>query len=190
MSRTRFAYTLPCGAEIVVCQGDVTEETSDAVVNAANEQLQLGGGVAGAIRRRGGPSIQEECDAYVREHGPVPAGGAAATGAGSLPAKSVIHAVGPRWGEGEEDEKLSRAIRSALRLAQERGFATISFPALSSGIFGFPKDRCALVFFDTLERALPGLSGIAQVRLCNLDDETAALFQAEAERRAASHSDS
>ena len=122
-------------------QGDLTERDVDAIVNAANSYLQHGGGVAGAIVRKGGQIIQEESNKI----GFVPVGGVAITGAGKLPAKFVIHAVGPRMGEGDEDNKLKNAVLSSLLLATEKGLKSISIPAISSGIFGFPKDRCAAI---------------------------------------------
>jgi len=124
-----------------VVAADLTEREVDAIVNAANSRLQHGGGVAGAIVRKGGRVIQDESDRI----GFVPVGGAAITSAGALKAKHVIHAVGPRMGEGDEDRKLRRAMESVLSLASERRFASISVPAISSGIFGFPKERCAKI---------------------------------------------
>jgi len=120
-------------------QGDLTERDIDAIVNAANSYLQHGGGVAGAIVRKGGQVIQEESNKI----GFVPVGDAAITGAGKLPCKYVIHAVGPRMGEGDEDNKLRNAVLNSFRLASEKGVKSISLPAISSGIFGFPKDRYA-----------------------------------------------
>jgi O-acetyl-ADP-ribose deacetylase (regulator of RNase III) len=171
---------------IVVLQGDLVEENVDAIVNAANEDLAHGGGVAGAIVRAGGPTIQEESDAFVRTHGRVPTGAAAITGAGQLPCRHVIHAVGPIWGSGEESAKLSSAVASALALADEHDLETISLPAISSGIFGFPKDLCATVMLDAIERYLRDNDGtsLREVRLCNIDDDTASVFQREAESRA------
>ncbi len=175
---------LPGGVKVEVVHGDITEEKVDAIVNAANERLSHGGGVAGAIVRKGGREIQEESNRWVKEHGPVPTGSAAITGAGRLPAKFVIHAVGPVWGSGDEEKKLSSAIRSALDLASEKGVKSISFPAISSGIFGFPKDLCAKVFFDTLVDYFSKKStSIELVRLTNIDEETSRIFKEEAERR-------
>ncbi|MDD3846744.1 MAG: macro domain-containing protein [Syntrophorhabdaceae bacterium] len=122
-----------------VVRGDLTESDVDAVVNAANSYLQHGGGVAGAIVRKGGSIIQEESNRI----GFVPVGGAVLTTAGSLRARHVIHAVGPMWGEGDEENKLKKAVRSVLGLAREKGFSSIALPAISAGIFGFPKKRCA-----------------------------------------------
>ena len=171
-------FTNPAGTLVRIVLGDLTEEDVDAVVNAANGELRHGGGVAGAIVRRGGSSIQEESDAWVATHGPVPTGGCAITGAGRLPARRVIHAVGPIWGTGEEDERLASAVRGALDLALEHGLESVSLPAISSGIFGFPKDRCARVILSVVA----GHAGLREVRLCNFDEPTAAIFRAEAER--------
>jgi O-acetyl-ADP-ribose deacetylase (regulator of RNase III) len=171
-------FRAPTGSLIGIVCGDLTEERVDAIVNAANSRLAHGGGVAGAIASKGGPSIQQESRRWVREHGEVPAGQAAITGAGRLPARKVIHAVGPVWGSGDEDTKLAAAVRSALTLAREHGLRRVSLPAISSGIFGFPKDRCARVILETVT-SFPGLD---EIRLCNFDDPTAGVFLAEAER--------
>jgi len=135
------------GRRIKLIQGDLTELEVDAIVNAANAQLILGGGVAGAIRTKGGPSIQEECNRI----GGTTVGGAAITGAGNLKAGYVIHAVGPRYGEGGEDEKLRQATLNSLQKASEKGLQSIAFPAVSTGIFGFPKDRCARIMLDSVK---------------------------------------
>jgi O-acetyl-ADP-ribose deacetylase (regulator of RNase III) len=157
-----------------VVQGDITERDVDAIVNAANSYLKHGGGVAGAIVRRGGQTIQEESDRI----GFTPVGRAVMTGAGRLPARHVIHAVGPRMGEGDEDGKLTSAVLSVLRLATGRVMKSVSMPAISSGIFGFPKDRCADILvgtcFDFL-REHPDAS-LRLVEFCVFDDETAAHF--------------
>jgi putative ATPase len=174
MAETLAEHRLPTGQVIRVVQGDLTEERVDAIVNAANTRLAHGGGVAGAIVRKGGREIQEESDRIA----PVPVGEAKMTGAGRLPAKHVIHAVGPRWGEGDEDAKLRSAVQSSLALAEAHGFETISMPAISSGIFGFPKDRCAEVFMAAIGdyfREHPGGS-LREVRLCNIDAETSQIF--------------
>jgi len=169
------------GITIRVVQGDLTEENVDAIVNAANEHLSHGGGVAGVIVRRGGRIIQDESNQWVQMHGPVKTGAAAITSAGSLPAKYVIHAVGPIWGTGDEHKKLSSAIRSALDIAVDHKLKSISFPAISSGIFGFPKDQCAQVFFATLTifaHDHPDGS-VREIRLCNIDKETTNIFESE-----------
>ena len=142
--------------------GDITEMETDAIVNAANAQLVLGGGVAGAIRRKGGPQIQAECN----EIGGTFVGGAVITTGGELRAKHVIHAVGPRMGEGNEDEKLKNATLNSLKVADENSLRSISFPAISSGIFGFPIERCAKIMLETTINYLKGSTGIERVVFC------------------------
>jgi O-acetyl-ADP-ribose deacetylase (regulator of RNase III) len=158
-------------------QGDITERDVDAIVNAANSHLKHGGGVAGAIVRKGGRVIQEESDRI----GFVPVGSAVMTTAGNLPARHVIHAVGPRMGEGDEDKKLSSAVLSSLKLASEKGLRSISMPAISSGIFGFPKDRCAGILVGESRGYLDKnpSSSIEVVEFCVFDDETAGHFKKE-----------
>ncbi|MGE5531204.1 MAG: macro domain-containing protein [Bacteroidota bacterium] len=155
---------------IRVLQGDLTLADTDAIVNAANSWLQHGGGVAAAIVRRGGPTVQEESDAA----GFVPEGQVAVTGAGELSAKYVIHAVGPRGGDPEGDEKLQMAATNALLAAQELGLTSISFPAISSGIFGFPKDRCARILVSSASQYLKGHpeGPLRQVDFVLFDEET------------------
>lgn len=143
--------TMANGVVLQLVQGDITRETVDAIVNAANAHLQHGGGVAGVIARRGGPVIQEESDAWVRTHGPVSHEEPAYTQAGRLPCRYVIHAVGPVWGSGDEDRKLAAAVQGSLRRATELGLQSIAMPAISTGIFGFPKKRAAAVMFDALD---------------------------------------
>jgi O-acetyl-ADP-ribose deacetylase (regulator of RNase III) len=145
-------------------QGDLLAEPVDAIVNAANGHLAHGGGVAGIIARAAGPALQSESDLLVRKHGPFPTGSAVVTTAGRLPFKGVIHAVGPRQGEGEEETKLVRALTSALACAKERGWDSVSFPAVSSGIFAVPLDVCARAY-----RKAARASPISKVRLCLRD---------------------
>lgn len=178
MNEVLWEHKLPTGQVVRVVRGDLTTETTEAIVNAANEQLQHGGGVAGAISRKGGPAIQQESNAWVRKHGPVYTGSAALTGAGQLPARFVIHAVGPVWGSGNEVEKLGRAVGSALSLAEAQNLRSISIPGISSGIFGGPKDVCARVI---IQAALDYLqqhpdSSLNEVRFCNIDEPTALAF--------------
>ncbi len=158
---------------IELTKGDITDLEVDAIVNAANSQLKLGGGVAGAIRRKGGPKIQEECDRI----GYCPVGGAVITSAGNLKAKYVVHAVGPRYGEGDEDNKLKNATFNSLKIADQYKVKTIAFPAISTGIFGFPKDRCAEIMLSTAVEYLKGQTGIEKVVFCLYDDETFRVFQ-------------
>jgi putative ATPase len=174
------------GRVLKVVLGDITEEEVDAIVNAANERLAHGGGVAGAIARQGGEEIRQESRAWVREHGPVPTGEAAITGGGRLPARYVIHAVGPVWHDrGDEPERLRSAVRSALRLADEHELVSISLPAISSGIFGFPKPLAAeVIWAATLDYfAEHPESALQEVRFCNIDRRTAELFREEGARR-------
>jgi O-acetyl-ADP-ribose deacetylase (regulator of RNase III) len=161
-------------------QGDITERDVDAIVNAANSHLQHGGGVAGAIVRKGGHSIQEESDRI----GFTPVGTAVVTGAGKLPAKFVIHAVGPRMGEGDEDNKLRSAVASSLSLASQKKLTSISLPAISSGIFGFPKDRCARILVGEAESFLRENkeTSLDLVEFCIYDDLTMGYFRKEFER--------
>lgn len=147
------------------------------IVNAANSYLKHRGGVAAAIVRKGGITIQEESDKI----GFVPVGSAAITTAGRLQSKSVIHAVGPRMGEGNEEYKLTKAISNSLKLASERIFGSISIPAISSGIFGFPKDKCAKILVRETKKFLEQnkTSSISIVEFCIIDDETINYFKAE-----------
>jgi O-acetyl-ADP-ribose deacetylase len=126
-------------------QGDITGLDVEAIVNPANSALQLGSGVAGAIRARGGPAIQAECDRI----GGCPVGAAVVTGGGDLPARYVIHAVGPLGSETQADEKLASACRAALERAEELGIDSIAIPAISTGVFGFPIDRAARILVAT-----------------------------------------
>lgn len=144
--------TFPNGRRLQVARGDITLEAVDAIVNAANAELQHGGGVAWAIVRRGGERIQRESDAWVRKHGAVTHERPAYTSGGALPCKYVIHAVGPVWGEGEEDRKLAAAVRGSLARAAELGLRSLAMPAISTGIFGFPKERVAGILFAEIER--------------------------------------
>lgn len=162
------------GKLIRLMQGDLTELEVDAIVNAANAQLILGGGVAGAIRTKGGPSIQEECDRI----GGTTVGGAVVTGGGKLKARYVIHAVGPRYGEGDEDNKLRNATLNSLIRATEKGMKSIAFPAISTGIFGFPKDRCARIMLKTVEEFLASReTSLKEVLFCLWSVEDLELFQ-------------
>ena len=168
--------------KIIIKQGDITEETSDAIVNAANQQLLHGGGVAGAIVRKGGAVIQQQSREIIRKIGFVPTGKAVITDAGKLPCKFVIHTVGPRMGEGNEDFKLRRSIWSALTLADLYNLKSISMPAVSSGIFGFPKDRCGKILIQTAVDFLSkGNTSLDTVIMCNYDDETYRIFLQEEE---------
>lgn len=143
---------LPTNQTLQIVQGDITTEVVDAIVNAANEHLQHGGGVAWAIVRRGGDAIQQESDKWIQEHGLVTHAHPAWTLGGALSAKYIIHAVGPVWGDGDEDNKLAEAVNGSLRVADELKLISISMPAISTGIFGFPKDRAARIIFSAIEK--------------------------------------
>jgi O-acetyl-ADP-ribose deacetylase (regulator of RNase III) len=158
-------------------QGDITGRDVDAIVNAANSYLKHGGGVAGAIVKKGGYIIQEESDKI----GFTPVGTAVITSAGKLPARFVIHAVGPRMGEGDEDNKLRSAVLNSLLLASEKGLKSISMPAISSGIFGFPKDRCANILVRTALNYIKEnpKSSLESIEFCVYDDLTTGHFKKE-----------
>jgi O-acetyl-ADP-ribose deacetylase (regulator of RNase III) len=158
--------------------GDITERNVDVIVNAANSHLRHGGGLAAAIVRKGGQIIQDESDKI----GYVLVGNAVITTAGKLPCKAVIHAVGPRNGEGKENEKLRLAINNVLSLAQQYGFKSISIPAISTGIFGFPKDKCAKILIEeslkfSRNQSLPPTPEI--IEFCIYEDETLKQFKKE-----------
>lgn len=138
--------------KITILKEDITRQDTEALVNAANSGLMGGGGVDGAIHRAGGPEILEECKAIVARQGPCPTGKAVITGGGRLKARYVIHAVGPIWrgGEAGEDELLRQAYLSTLDLAAEQGIKSLSFPAISTGAYRFPKDRAARIALSTV----------------------------------------
>lgn len=159
-------------------KGDITERNVDAIVNAANSHLSHGGGVAAAIVKKGGRIIQDESDKI----GYVPVGNAVITTAGVLPCKAVIHVVGPRNGETKENEKLSIAVNSVLKLAQENGFKSISIPAISTGIFRFPKDKCAKILVEESIKFVnnnnsDSMKALEVIEFCIYDDETLEQFK-------------
>ncbi|MEE8137599.1 MAG: macro domain-containing protein [Thermoanaerobaculia bacterium] len=156
-------------------EGDITELDVEAIVNPANTELKLGTGVAGAIRKKGGLSIQKECDRI----GGTPVGTAVITGAGDLPHKHVIHAVGPRMGEGDEDRKLASAVRSSMALADRQDLKSIALPAISTGNFGYPVDRCARVTLTEIHRSLQGGTKLERVVLCLYNEEIFNTFRAQ-----------
>lgn len=160
-------------------EGDITEMKTDAIVNAANTYLKHGGGVAGAIVRKGGRIIQDESDRI----GYCPVGEAVITGAGSLKAKYVIHTVGPRMGEGDEDDKLKSATLNSLKLADREGLESVTFPAISAGIFGFPIDRCAKIMLGNIIGYLHGTIGLKRVVLCLLGEDNLDIFLNELQKQ-------
>ena len=165
---------LSTGQSLQIVQGDITTEEVDAIVNAANEYLQHGGGVAWAIARRGGDVIQDESDKWIKQHGPVSHAQPAWTSGGALPAKYIIHAVGPVWGDGDEDKKLADAVTGSLRVADELKLLSIAMPAISTGIFGFPKERAAGIIFSAIEKFFSGGQSptLKVVRIVLFDDAT------------------
>lgn len=160
-------------ARVKLSQGDLTESRADAIVNAANNDLFLGGGVAGAIRSKGGPAIQEECDRL----GPIAIGEAAITGAGRLPAKFVIHAASMRLGGSTTEANLRAATRNSLKRANEKGLKSIAFPAIGTGIAGFPIDRCARVMLDEVREHLCGPTSIERAEFVLFDAAGLAAFE-------------
>jgi O-acetyl-ADP-ribose deacetylase (regulator of RNase III) len=164
---------------IKLYQGDITELDTEAIVNAANTSLIMGGGVAGAIRRKGGPSIQEECNRI----GGTTVGEAVVTSAGNLKAKYVIHAVGPRYGEGNEDEKLKNATLNALKRAQEKRMRSIALPAISTGIFGFPLDRAAKIMVKTVKDFLALPSSLEMILFTLFDKKAYDIFAKELKKQ-------
>ncbi|MGV8025574.1 MAG: macro domain-containing protein [Anaerolineaceae bacterium] len=165
-------------------QGDLTRENVDAIVNAANSHLQHGGGVAGAISQAGGIVIQQESDTWIQKQGPITHTRPAFTSAGNLKCRYVIHAVGPRWGEGDEEMKLHETIRGCFILAEELAIASLSFPAISTGIYGFPCGKAAQVFKEELFRFFEKnpLTGLHLVRMVLLDTQTLQIFLEEFNR--------
>jgi O-acetyl-ADP-ribose deacetylase len=160
---------------IELVQGDITKQDVDAIVNAANESLLGGGGVDGAIHRAGGPAILEEC----RRLGGCATGNAKATTAGDLPARHVIHTVGPVWqgGDANEDDLLASCHRRSLEVAAELGCRTVAFPAISTGVYRFPVERAARIALGTTREALEEHPQIEEVRFVLFSDEHLAAFQ-------------
>jgi O-acetyl-ADP-ribose deacetylase len=158
---------------VTLIEGDITEQAVDAIVNAANSALQLGAGVAGAIRERGGPSIQRECD----EIGPIEVGDAAVTGAGALPAQFVIHAAGMPPGGSANEDSVRRAARRSLELARERGCRTIALPAIGAGIGGFSPQRCAEVLLEEARAHLAGDTSLEEIRFVLRGEPSYRIFE-------------
>ncbi len=161
-------------AQILIIAGDLVEQEVDAIVNAANNDLQLGGGVAGAIRRAGGPSIQDECDA----HGSIRVGEAVVTGAGRLPARYVIHAASMSLGGRTTRTSLKSSMDDAFRLSHQYDVQTIAVPAVGTGIAGFPIDECARVMAECLVNALSLGWQPQEVRFVLFNDDAKTAFEA------------
>lgn len=158
---------------IKVLQGDITKVAADAIVNAANSSLMGGGGVDGAIHRAGGPAILEDCRKIVARQGGCATGEAVITTAGKLPAKHVIHTVGPVWngGQKKEAEKLAACYRNSLQLALDNQLDTIAFPNISTGIYRFPKGEAARIAINTIHDFLAEHEGVREVMLVCFDEE-------------------
>ena len=165
---------------VVIKVGDITKEDADAIVNAANSSLMGGGGVDGAIHRAGGPEILKECEEILRIHYPegLPTGEAVITTAGKMAAKHVIHTVGPVYGRGgkEKAEQLTACYRNSLALAATKGLKTIAFPAISTGVYGYPLDEAARVASQAIEKFLASDSLIEEVRLVFFSRSYAEIF--------------
>lgn len=180
-------HTIVNGMTIQLVQGDITDLQVDAIVNPANSQLILGSGVAGAISHKGGPSIQAEC----LQIGWCDVGSAVITGAGDLAAKHVIHAVGPRMGEGNEPGKLAAATRASLSLAERNHLQSIALPAISTGAFGFPIEACARIMLRVIiDIAFEGYVHLQHVTVCLFDQQAYEVFVAELSRQQSELGDS
>lgn len=169
---TAIRITLERGKTLELVQSDITRETTDAIVNAANSELLPGGGVCGAIHRAGGPVIAEECRKLRAEQGRVATGHAVATSGGRLSARYVIHTVGPVWSGGAsgEPEALASAYRESIRVADELGLKSIAFPAISTGIFGYPLREATEVAIENVREALAHAKNVNTVRFVVFDD--------------------
>lgn len=168
------------GKCMMIKKGDITAEETDAIVNPANSLLRHGGGAARSIAVKGGPIIQSQSNGIISRIGRVSVGKAVITDAGELPCKFVIHCVGPQWGEGNEAAKLKQAVVSSLTLAELYNLKSVSMPAISSGIFGFPKLECAKILLETASEFLKRHDvDLEQIVMCNYDDETYQIFLAQ-----------
>lgn len=166
------------GRKLKLVEGNIVLLDVDAIVNAANKNLILGGGVAGAIRNSGGPSIQDECDTI----GPINTGEAAMTNAGNLKAKYVIHAAGPVQGEGQEEAKLRSATLSSLKIANQNQLQDIAFPAISTGIFGFPMQKCSEIMLKTGMEFLEAHDFPQEIIFCLYGQEAFSVFEQTLEK--------
>lgn len=168
------------GRQLNLMEADITDLSVDAIVNPANSDLFLGSGVAGAIRRRGGPSIQEECDAL----GGCQTGRAVITSAGKLPARKIIHAVGPKVGNPDGDDLLYGATISSLLLAEEYQLATIAFPAISTGVYGYPIHDCARLMLEAVLWFLDHEANhLVEVIICLYDQASYEAFARELKKQ-------
>lgn len=164
---------------IKLIKGDITRIKADAIVNAANTSLMGGGGVDGAIHRAGGPSIRIECEKIVAQRGGCPAGEAVITAAGNLPAKYVIHTVGPFWNGGKKNERelLAHAYRNSLKLAVQYDVKTIAFPNISTGVYRFPKVEAARIAIGTVKQFLEKDKSLEKVMFVCYDEENFGIYK-------------
>ena len=176
MSVLKKTIPITSTTELEIRLGDITLEHVDAIVNAANSQLAHGGGVAAAIVQAGGWIVQKESDEWVKKYGPVIHSKPAYTSGGELPCKFVIHAVGPMWGSGDEDHKLAEAINGSLALANELKLESIAFPAISTGIFGFPIDQAARIMLQSVYEFCSKPTSLKSIRFVLLDNNTLNVF--------------
>ncbi len=178
MNRILRKKTFASGIKIQLIQGDITLTDTAGIVNPANSQLAHGGGLAGVLSRKAGPELQLQSAAWVKNHGPVSHEAPAYTGAGNLPFKAVIHAVGPVWGSGDEADKLRAAVLGALQVANDLNLDSLALPAISTGIFGYPQDQAAeiilaaLIVYANQNQA----ASLHIIQLVTYDDQAAAIF--------------
>jgi O-acetyl-ADP-ribose deacetylase (regulator of RNase III) len=163
---------------IQLIKGDITLTNTDVVVNPANSQLKHGGGLAGLLAKKAGPTLQRESDSWVIEHGPVKHDSPAYTGAGELPFQYIVHTVGPVWGSGDEEIKLKAAVKGALKTANDLGVKSIALPAISTGIFGFPLQPAASVILSSIKEYLEENTemGLQNIQVVLFDDDSASIF--------------
>lgn len=164
--------------KILILQGDITNSDTEAIVNAANTDLWLGSGVAGAIREKGGPEIQKECD----NHGPIDLGEAAVTGGGNLKAKYVIHAASMDFDNPTTEESLYDSVKNSFRRAEELGVKSIAFPAIGTGVADFDPERCAEIMLEEIAVRLGQIPTLERVEVVLFDKDSFEIFKAEYER--------
>jgi O-acetyl-ADP-ribose deacetylase (regulator of RNase III) len=165
-------------AAVQLIKGDITQADTDVVVNPANNQLMHGGGLAGLLAKKAGPALQRESESWIKEYGPVEHDSPAYTGAGELPFRYIIHAVGPVWGSGDEERKLQDAVQGALKTANNLGVRSVALPAISTGIFGFPLKPAAKVILSSIKEYLEENAGLGldKIQVVLYGDRSASIF--------------
>ena len=178
MNKLPIQINLSEKTQLMIKQGDLTQEPVDVIVNAANRHLEHGGGIARVISLKGGPMIDQESRAWVRDHGPVTHESPGITTAGNMPANYIFHAVGPVWGSGNEENKLANTINGCLVKMDEMALESIAFPAISTGVFRFPKALAASIFYETFKKyfSVHPNSSIRNVILVLFDKPTITAF--------------